>query len=231
MNHHLKLNLKKNFITLRFLLDQYKLTICNNTLFNNKLLLVWFLFSYAHITGIKNLLKNKLLTSNNYRMQPNTIYHQVWLVTPLRRLPNLLLKKCSKYSIISVLPKNNIKQSYKKLYITTCCYNINRLFLSSLFSRNGLVIPISLKSKSRGKQIRLKNKLDTGFISRIFSYYFKLLYSNILYMYTLNINYLLYIRILRNTQWNKSLVFNDNLVTKSKVLTTHNLINHHLINL
>lgn len=192
---------------------------------------MWFLFSYSHITSIKNLQTTKLLIPNKYQRQLNTILHQVWLVTPLRRLPNLLLKKCSKYSIISVLPKNNIKQSFKKLYITTCCYNINRLLLSSLFSKNELVTPISLKSKSKGKQIRLKNKLNTGFISRIFSHYFKLLYSNILYMYNLNINYLLYIRVLRNTQWNKSLVFNNNLVTKSKVLTTHNLINHHLINL
>lgn len=200
MNHPLKLNFKKNFITLRFLLDQYKLTTCTNTLFNYKLLMICFLYSYSHIIDVKNLPKTKSLIYNKYKVQPSTILHQVWLVVPLQRVHNLLVKKCPKYSIISVLPKNDIKQSYKKLYITTCCYNINKLLLSTFFLRNELVLPTNLKTKSKGKQVRLKSKINTGFISRIFSHYFKLLYTNSVYMYTLNLNYLLYIRVLRNIQ-------------------------------
>ena len=204
MNYPIKLKNKETYLNQLFLLDQYKSISINTYFFNNKLGFLWILFTYLRLYNYlvspnKQLLNKKLL-------YPTTTLHNIWYKSTGNRSYTLFFKKTYNVNYFSISSQINQRWSVKKLYITNCCYNINK--------------SITLNS--------LTNKSS----SNIYLYFIKVLQSNIIYIYTASLYYLRFFNSLCNLSLIKSLGFkSNNLIISTKSLTKHNLINHNLKNL
>lgn len=196
MNYPIKINNQKPYLKLIFLLEQYNnISICNYFI-NNKLIILWFIYNYSLILNYSNIFNAKFL-------YPITILHTTWLVKNINKKYTLVLKKTSNISYVSVLPCFLNKHSFKKLYITSSCYNINKLILSNNSIANDTLL-----------------------------YYIKLLKNCNLFLYTINLQYLLYFNALHNISLIRLLgSHHSNLIIGTKQLTNHLWSTHNLKNL
>ena len=198
MNYLLQSNNTNSIMYKIFLLNQYKII-------NNNLEFLWLLLTYSQFV-INLITFNKYILNKKYLYLTN-ILHTNWLKnTPIYYSKKIIIKKYNlNYSSVFL----NYNQNYfsKKLYITTCCYHINKsIVLNTIYQEN--------------------------FNFNIYLYFIKLLLKNNLYMYIINLQYLKFFNDLIHFSLIKSLGFKkNNLIISTKFLINHNLINHNLKNL
>lgn len=200
MNYPIKINNQKSYLKLFFLLEQYKsISICDYFT-SNKLTMLWFIYNYSLVRNYSAIFSTKLL-------HPVTALHTIWLANRSNKSYTLIIKKTSNINYVSILPCFLNKHSFKKLYITTSCYNINKLVLSNY------------------------NIIDNVGINTLL-YSIKLLRDCSLFFYTINLQYLQYFNALYNLPLIRQLgSYHNNLLIGTKQLTNHVWCIHNLKNL
>ncbi len=192
MKYLIKSNTTTPIIYKIFLINQYKII-------NNKLEFLWFLLIYSNFR-INLITFNKYFLNKKYLYLTN-ILHTNWLNnTPIYYSKKIILKKYN-LTYSSILLNFNQNYSSKKLYITTCCYHINKsVLVNTIYKEN--------------------------FNFNIYLYFIKLLLKNNTYMYIINLQYLKFFNDLINLSLIKSLGFKkNNLIISTKLLINHNLKN------
>jgi hypothetical protein len=204
MNYPTNINIIKTKVQWFYLLDQYKtINICSYFT-NSGLVLLWIYYNYSRFYNYSTIC-NSVLLSNKSLCSKN-ILHVIWLNTSWSKKYSVILKKNTNINYISILPRMHTKQSFKKLYITTLCYNINRLVNSTSNT----------------------NSLSTAAVV----YCLKLLRDNNLFLYRIGLHYLHYFNTLRNIPLIKLLgLKQSSVITSTKRLMNNLLINHNLKNL